>query len=35
LGGRCAVESHPGNGTRVIADVPLVPPVQRRDEDGA
>jgi signal transduction histidine kinase len=34
LGGRCAVESQPGEGTRVIAEVPLVPPVQGREEDG-
>jgi signal transduction histidine kinase len=35
LGGRCAVKSQPGHGTQVIAEVPLVPPAEGRDEDGA
>jgi signal transduction histidine kinase len=35
LRGRCAVKSQPGQGTQVIAEVPLVTPVDGRDEDGA
>jgi signal transduction histidine kinase len=35
LRGRCVVKSKLGAGTQVIADVPLEPPVEGREDDGA
>jgi signal transduction histidine kinase len=35
LHGRSSVESQPGEGTRVIAEVPLVQPAQQGKEDDA
>jgi signal transduction histidine kinase len=34
LRGRCVVKSQPGHGTQVIAEVPLIAPVEVHDEDG-
>ena len=34
LHGRCLVESHSGEGTRVLAEVPLVQSTQTKDDDG-
>jgi signal transduction histidine kinase len=34
LHGRSSVESKPGEGTRVIAEVPLVLPLQGKEDDA-